>query len=294
MIGSLLLVLALPQLAQPSAPPLAAGKGSFVFQDAAVNAGRPITVWYYRPADAGPGSDVLFVMHGVNRDAGRYLDEWIAVARRHRAVLLCPEFTAADWPEDINYNMGNIFATVDEHDRVAGPQPEARWSYSLLDPIFDAVVARLSLHTRGYLLYGHSAGAQFVHRLLFFKPGAKVKRAVCANAGWYMLPDAGVPFPYGLKGTAVGAAAVKRALGMPLTILVGDQDVDPHHKWLRRTPEAMRQGANRFERGLYYFAEARRVAGALGTPFGWRLVTAPGAAHHDRQMVPFAEKVLFR
>ncbi|MDD5563820.1 MAG: hypothetical protein PHQ91_08915 [Thermoanaerobaculaceae bacterium] len=292
-MGSLWLLLALPLLAQPAAPPLAAGKGSFVFQDAAVNAGRPITVWYYRPAGSGPDSDVLFVMHGVNRDAGRYLDEWIDVAGRHRAVLLCPEFSEADWPEDINYNLGNVFQTIDESGRAAGPQSEARWSFSLLDPIFDSVVARLSLRARGYLLYGHSAGAQFVHRLLFFKPDAKVKRAVSANAGWYMLPDRAVPFPYGLKGTSVGEDAVRKALGMPLTILLGEEDVDSNHKWLRKTPEAMRQGANRFERGQYYFAEARKIAGALGTAFGWRLVTAPGVAHHDKQMVPFAEKALF-
>ncbi len=293
MIG-LWLLLALPLAVHSSVPPLAAGKGSFVFQEAAVNAGRPLTVWYYRPTDSGPDSDVLFVMHGVNRDASRYLDEWIDVARRHRAVLLCPEFSKTDWPEDFNYNLGNVFGTIDENERAADPQPEARWSFSLLDPIFDAVVARLSLQARGYLLYGHSAGAQFVHRLLFFKPDAKVKRAVSANAGWYMLPDPAVPFPYGLQGTSVGEAAVKKALGMPLTILLGEEDVDPSHKWLRTTPAAMRQGANRFERGRYYFAEAGKIARALGTAFGWRLVTAPGVAHHDKQMVPYAEKALFR
>lgn len=292
-MGGLWLLLALPLLAQPAAPPLAVGKGSFVFQDASVNAGRPITVWCYRPAGAGPDSDVLFVMHGVNRDASRYLDEWIEVARRHRAVLLCPEFSEADWPEDVNYNLGNVFKTLDESGRAAGPQPEARWSFSLLDPIFDSVVSRLSLKARGYLLYGHSAGAQFVHRLLFFKPEAKVKRAVSANAGWYMLPDRVVPFPYGLKGTSVGEDAVRKALGMPLTILLGEEDVDPNHKWLRKTPEAMRQGANRLERGRYYFAEAEKAARALGAALRWRLVTAPGVAHHDRQMVPYAEKALF-
>jgi poly(3-hydroxybutyrate) depolymerase len=287
------LLLALPWLAHSAAPPLAAGKGSFVFQDAAVNAGRPITVWYYEPADLGPDSDVLFVMHGVNRDAGRYLDEWIEVAKRHRAVLLCPEFSATDWPEDINYNLGNVFQTIDESGRAAGLQSEARWSFSLLDPIFDSVVARLSLQARGYLLYGHSAGAQFVHRLLFFRPDTKVKRAVSANAGWYMLPDPTVPFPYGLKGTPVREAAVRKALGMPLTILLGEEDVDPNNKWLRRSPGAMQQGPNRFARGQYYFAEAQRAARGLGTAFGWRLVTAPGVAHHDKQMVPYAERALF-
>ncbi|HQT93580.1 MAG TPA: hypothetical protein PLB88_02465 [Thermoanaerobaculaceae bacterium] len=53
-MGSLWLLLALPLPAQPAAPPLAVGKGSFVFQDASVNAGRPITVWSYRPAGSGP------------------------------------------------------------------------------------------------------------------------------------------------------------------------------------------------------------------------------------------------
>ena len=57
----------------------------------------------------------------------------------------------------------------------------------------------------GYYLYGHSAGAQFVHRhLAFIGAGGsplRVIRAVAANAGFYTAPTFEVPFPFGFGGT---------------------------------------------------------------------------------------------
>lgn len=291
---SILLPVCLLWLAKAAAQELPAGKGSFVFQDEAWNANRPITVWYYRPAAASNASEVLFVLHGVNRDASRYLDDWTEIARRHRAVLLCPEFGHADFPEDTHYNLGNIFRTISADETTSAPQPESLWSYSLLDPLFDRVVARLGLRTSGYLLYGHSAGSQFVHRMCFFKPHARIKRAISANAGWYMLPDPGVAFPYGLKGTTCDEAAVRRAFATPLVLLLGEEDVNPDHPQLRKTPGAIRQGRTRLERGRRYFAAAKARAEQMHVPFAWKLVTVPGVAHSDRKMAPSAEIELFQ
>ena len=40
----------------------------------------------------------------------------------------------------------------------------------------------------------------------------------------------------------------------PLTILLGEDDNDPNSKYLRRTPEALAQGAHRLARGRILFA----------------------------------------
>ena len=66
-----------------------------------------------------------------------------------------------------------------------------------------------------YLLYGHSAGAQFVHRYLYFVPEARVAKVVAANAGWWTLPDLAVGFPYGLRGSVVHEAGLKAMLQRP-------------------------------------------------------------------------------
>jgi hypothetical protein len=72
----------------------------------------------------------------------------------------------------------------------------------------------------------------------------------------------------------------------------GDADTDPNHVNLRRTPEADAQGLNRLERGQYFFAAARRAAGARGLPFRWRLRTVGGAGHDSAKMSPDAAEFM--
>ena len=44
--------------------------------------GPDIRLWYIRPPGSPSDAQVLFVMHGVGRDADRYLLEWREVALR--------------------------------------------------------------------------------------------------------------------------------------------------------------------------------------------------------------------
>ncbi len=144
-----------------------------------------------------------------------------------------------------------------------------------------------------YSIYGHSAGAQFVHRYLYFMPEARVDRAVAANAGWWTLPDLKVDFPYGLRGSSINESGLKALLQRPLVVLLGTADTDPNHANLRRTPEAMAQGAYRFARGQYFYAAGQRQAKALGVPLAWKLETATGVGHVDKDMAPYAVDILF-
>ena len=266
--------------AAPAAP---AGKHHFVY----TQAGKHVLVWYYLPAAAGPDAPVLVVMHGVGRNGEEYLADWTAAAEQGRFLLIVPEFSKAEFPGDPGYNYGNT-VTADGQ-----PRPREQWSFGMIEPVFDAVRARTGHRTDTYRIYGHSAGAQFVQRLLYFMPNPRLTRAVAANAGWYMLPDLTAEFPYGLKGTPVTAAAVRAALAKPFTVLLGEADTDPKAKALRHTPEADAQGPCRFARGQYFFNRSRTLAAGLNTPFGWSLATAPGIAHSDPGMEPFALRHLF-
>jgi poly(3-hydroxybutyrate) depolymerase len=259
------------------------GSGRFDFS----HAGKTLPVWYFLPENAKPDTPVLFVMHGVKRDAERYRDEWLPHAKERGFILVTPEFSEKDFPGSDGYNTGNMMDAKDK------PRPQAEWSFSFLEPIFDVVKAATGNRSERYSIYGHSAGAQFVHRFMYFMPEARVDRAIAANAGWWTLPDLKVDFPYGLHGSIIDEAGLKTMLARPLVVLLGTEDTDPNHSNLRRTPEAMAQGPYRFARGQYFFATGERQAKALGVPLAWKLATAPGVGHVDKDMAPFAVDILF-
>jgi pimeloyl-ACP methyl ester carboxylesterase len=143
-----------------------------------------------------------------------------------------------------------------------------------------------------YTLYGHSAGSQFVHRYLYYKPDARVKQYLAANAGWYTLPDFNTKYPYGLGDAGIGARALSAALGKNVVLLLGREDTDYNDPDLRKTPEAAMQGLNRFTRGHEMFYRARERAQASEATFNWRLVIVDEAGHVNAQMARTAAAMI--
>lgn len=244
--------------------------------------GPPMRVHASRPAGLAGDRPVVFVMHGVNRNADDYRDQWHELAMKHEFLLLVPEFSQENFPGSRGYNLGYLA------DEEGEPRPRSRWAYSAIEPIFDDARRRFRMSVDAYALYGHSAGAQFVHRFVFHVPRARVSQIVPANAGWYMMPDYQAAYPYGLGGSIVTPEMLERGMALPVTILLGDRDIDPEHPNLRRSPEALAQGAHRLARGKLFFATARDWAARAGVPFEWRLEIVPGADHDNAKMAPAA------
>ena len=57
-----------------------------------------------------------------------------------------------------------------------------------IEHLFDYIRTKSGATRNTYLLDGHSAGAQFVHRIVTLLPDARYSRAVAANAGLYIMP----------------------------------------------------------------------------------------------------------
>jgi pimeloyl-ACP methyl ester carboxylesterase len=247
---------------------------------------RPLTVWCHKPEGWRPSSPVVFVMHGIKRNARRYRDTWIPHSERFSWLLLAPEFAQQHYPGVRTYHLGNMFSPSGQ------PLSEEQWTYTLIERVFEAVKAMLRFDAASYHIYGHSAGAQFVHRLLLFRPEARVKTAICANAGWYTLPTYHADFPYGLNDSGVSEEHLKQAFQKKLVILLGANDTNPHHKYLNNSPEAKAQGKTRYERGKYFYRTARREAERLGAPLHWELVRVRGIGHSNAQMAREAVKLL--
>lgn len=244
---------------------------------------------------------IWFVMHGAGRTARAYLRAAAPVAERHDALAIAIEFSVQRYSSMEDYTLG-VTSRGRPDERA---HAEGRWRdpdsylYSEVEHVFEAVRRSIGGRQRGYYLFGHSAGAQFVHRLLTFLPDARVLGAVAANAGWYTLPvdgnDVHVAMPYGLRGTPITSAGLRSLFGAPLTVMLGTQDTAEadEDSLLRGTPAAMAQGRTRLARGQNYFATGRAAAVKAGTPFGWRLALVPGAAHEVNQVIGSAAFFLF-
>lgn len=247
--------------------------------------GPPVRLWYLRPDSAPADAPVVFVMHGVRRDADRYLFEWQDLARENRFVVAVPEFSQQHFKGTRGYNFGNIFA---EDGRA---NPMSMWGYSAIEPLFDALKAEEALQTEGYWLFGHSAGAQFVHRAVMLGAGPRMISAISANAGSYMLPTTEQSWPFGL--TAGPSIDRDQIFARPMLVLLGEADNDPNHPSLPRQPQAVIQGSHRFERGLNFFDKAREAAQQNNLAFSWRCRSVPGIGHDNAGMARAAVMVIF-
>jgi len=262
---------------------LLVGEGTFIFNGSDGSAERPVPVHYYRPASANADSPILFVMHGTNRDATNYRKAWIKEAEKRGFILIVPEFSKEAYSSAL-YHYGNI--RVDR-----APVDSAQWTYVTVEKIFDEVRARTGSNRTTYHIYGHSAGAQFVHRMLWMMPGARIDQAVAANAGWYTLPDGKVNWPNGIGGTAAQTSAddrIRAATSRRVTILLGTADTSTTASDLPKGRAAMAQGPHRFARGHFFYERVKSVAEEKQYPFNWKLVEVPGVAHSNARIVSAA------
>lgn len=254
------------------------GRSAITYRDTDFHAERPLTLHTYRPAGYTPDRPVVIVQHGVLRNGNEYRDFWIPAADKHQILIVAPTFSDAAWPRPESYNNGLAF------DDAGQPQPLDAWGYALIARIVaDLRAAGITTEEQAYL-YGHSAGGQFVHRLLSTQPHTAFKAATAGNPGWYTLPTFEHDFPEGLGGIGLDPEQLVQLLAYPLAILAGDQDIVTEDPNLPSEPAAKRQGAHRFARAHHYYARGQQEAARLGVPCNWTLHEVPGIGHDGRSM----------
>lgn len=258
-------------------------EGSFEFSDAPAVEESPIDVHFLAPREGIADAPLLIVMPGAQRNASDYRDDWADWADATGAVVLVPEFPTDDYSVD-DYNQG---AVVDDDGDVRDPES---WTLTVVERLFTYVVDSLESSTMTYDLFGHSAGAQFVHRFVELADHPHLRTAVAANAGWYTMPDDSVDFPYGLDGGPRDLAAVAPAFADRLVVLLGAEDIDEDDDLLRHDEGSDAQGATRLERGLNFYQTARDAAESVDADFSWELVVEPGIAHDHTRMSRAAQR----
>lgn len=239
---------------------------------------------YAPPACANKPCPLLIAIHGMGRNAKGARDAWKAAADQGGFLVLAPRFDKEQFSSR-RFQQGDV----------RGEPDKARWTFGLIERLFDAARASGRVAGNDYTLFGHSAGAQFVHRMVLLMPEARIATAAVANAGYYTLPAVadGRAYPYSLKGTPAVDATLAAAFAKPMLVMLGDQDTDPNHHQLNKSRGAEEQGPTRFARGEHFMAAARDEARRLGVALRWREVVVPGVAHQQGGMAKAAAAELF-
>jgi len=273
------LMRALPVLLSLSVPLTAAGPhatrrlqetefGDFEFRDERGRRDRPIHVWYARSKGMAAEPRIVFVLHGDSRTGQMARD---SVARRLQSqpfIIVAPHFRETEYPREV-YDLGG---TVDSNGVL---QPRADWALLLIEHLFDELRNRWSLTSNTYDIIGHSAGGQFVQRLVLFVPEARFRRAVASGPGTLALPDEKISAPYGLGGVPMGSGGPATSLSRDFVLVVGERDIVE----TARPAAVLALGANRVSRAFRFFAAAHEAAVRSGIPLVWRLRVVPNLDH---------------
>lgn len=282
--GLMLAGLASAAMAQAPAPFAAAGSGRWTFEDPVW---RSIEVQTYTPAAcAAKPCPLLVVIHGNGRNAASSRNYWIDAAERHGVLVAAPRFDKQRFSSRL-FQQGNVRGEADK----------GKWTFGIVERLFDAARATGRVEGGTYRLFGHSAGGQFVHRMALLMPEARFSRAVAANAGFYTRPmgteaAGGFAYPYSLGGTPATDGTLKAALARPVVVMLGERDNDPDHVEINRSRGAEAQGPNRFARGQAFKADIAAASSRLGVSTGWREITVPDVAHEQKRMAQAAAPVL--
>jgi len=247
---------------------------------------RPLTLHAACPHGFNKNTPVLLVHHGVGRNGADYRGYWMKLVDAVGVLAIAIEFSEAAFPEYLWYHFGNL------HQADGTVNPRAQWTYGIDARLFDALRAQGVTKRERYGLFGHSAGGQFVHRMLSFGFRDRVAVAVSANAGTYAMPDLETPWPFGLGDTEVDAEALRVLLGFPMIVLAGMQDTKTTGRFFPKGPRSMRQGPHRHARAHAYVRSGQVAAAALGTHCAWQVIDVPGVGHDGERMSVAAAPII--
>ena len=247
---------------------------------------RPLMLHAARPVHYSPHTPLLFVHHGVGRNGAAYRDYWLKLVDEAGILAIAIEFSETYFPDYLRYHFGNM------RNEDGSANPREQWTYGIDERLFVALRDAGVTTRHRYGEFGHSAGGQFVHRMLSFGWRERVAVAVAANAGTYAMPDLEIAWPFGLGEVGLDADALREVLRFRITVMAGTGDTKVTGRFFPKGPRSMRQGEHRFERAHNYVRAGRDAAAALGTRCGWTVISVADVGHDGARMSAAAAPIV--
>ena len=261
---------------------------------------KPVRVHFYIPKKGDVTTmPVLFSMHGAERSATVQTGAWDSYADKYGFIVIAPEFpkssTVSEWGYSDYYNENAYqFGNVMTSSSSKTCNPEEKWAYNVIEAVFDHFKAAVGGTQTHYRMFGHSAGAQFVHRMVMAMPNARIERACAASPSAWTYPHheglkmggnlTAVGWPYSpLNTPRANVDDMKKYLQKKMLIMVGDQDTTDDS--LDKSDAANYQGSTRYERMLNYYQVCQLRAAELGITCAFETTVVEGKGHGTVGMV---------
>lgn len=261
----------------PNIDEVSTGEGFYFYNYQRDGFSKTMRVFYFIPENKTVNTPILITLHGTERNASDYRDALIEEANLKNFIVIAPEFSETNFPTGDGYNLGNVFVDGD-NPSLTTLNPISEWTFSIIEPLFSNFKSKINNQVPKYQLFGHSAGAQFAHRLLLFVPNVNVEKAVFSAAGWYTFPN-DVVFPYGLSNSTIENNNLSAYFERPILVQVGANDNNPNAAGLRHNEFADAQGFHRLERATNFYNFCEQRAEDLNHNFNWEFQIIENTGH---------------
>lgn len=271
---------------------LSLGSGVFKYNYNATGINKDLDIYYFIPQNKTAITPILFVFHGTQRNAKDYRNAMLDKAEQYGFIIIAPEFSEQNFLGGDGYNLGNVFVDGD-NPSITNLNPEEQWTFSVIEPLFSYVKEKTNNTNNTYNIFGHSAGGQFAHRFIMFKPNARVKKIVASASGWYTFPDNKIKFPYGFKESPLETMSLENIFSKQVYLQVGENDDNPNAAGLRHNEFADAQGLNRKERAINFYQYCEELSQYRNIPFNWNFNTINNTDHNYILASESAANLLF-
>ena len=251
----------------------------------------PIPIFYVVPKNINKDTRLVVVMHGKKRNGKQYRDQWIEKAKELNLLVIVPQFSEQNFPGVYQFNYGNVHT---ENNHLLPPEKHL---FSIIDPLVKFSLKKFKIKSNNWGIYGHGAGAHFVHRYILHNPEATHTLAIAANLGWY-LSMTNQEWPFGLTNSNIDNAKLKKAFSKYFLLMLGrtDTSLKPNSAYVKdHWASISLQGEHRLARGRNFFKSAVAKSKEVNQFFKWGMVEVPTKKGHGntQQMVPYAAEMFF-